>query len=75
MTRDRVTGLTAVVLGALIAFVTFAASSIYHGWRYWSQAFPYISAGIMIVCGIGLLINGKKPSPVFYTGPQFADYV
>lgn len=71
MTRDRVTGLIAVVLGALIAFMTSQLPASTMAGDIDPQAFPYISAGIMIVCGIGLLINGKKPSPVFYTGPQF----
>ena len=71
MTRDRVTGLIAVVLGVLIAFMTFQLPASTMTGDIGPQAFPYISAGIMIICGIGLLINGKKPSPVFYTRPQF----
>lgn len=71
MTRDRVTGLIAVILGVLIAFMTSQLPASTMTGDIGPQAFPYISAGIMIICGIGLLINGKKPSPVFYTRPQF----
>ena len=66
MTRDRVTGLIAVVLGVLIAFMTSQLPASTMTGDIGPQAFPY-----MIICGIGLLINGKKPSPVFYTRSQF----
>lgn len=71
MTRDRVTGLIAVLLGAAIAFMTSQLPASTMAGDIGPKTFPYISAGVMILCGIGLLINGKKPSPVYYTRPQF----
>lgn len=71
MTRDRVTGLIAVILGATIASMTYQLPASTMAGDIGPKAFPYISAGIMIICGIGLLINGKTPSSVYYTKSQF----
>lgn len=71
MTRDRATGLIAVLLGAAIAFMTSQLPPTTMAGDIGPKAFPYISAGIMIICGIGLLINGKEKSPVYYTKKQF----
>ncbi len=71
MTRDRVTGLIAVLLGAAIAFMTSQLPPTTMAGDIGPKAFPYISAGIMVICGVGLLINGKVKSPAYYTGKQF----
>ena len=71
MTRDRVTGLIAVLLGLGIAFMTSQLPKTTMAGDIGPKAFPYIAAGIMILCGAGLLLTGKKASPVFYTKAQF----
>lgn len=35
------------------------------------KVFPYISAGILILCGIGLCVTGKEASPAYYNKAQF----
>lgn len=71
MTRDRATGLFALVLGCAIAFFTSRLPGSTMAGDIGPKAFPYISAGILVFCGIGLIINGKNASPAYYTKEQF----
>ncbi len=71
MTRDRVTGLLALALGCVIAFFTAQLPDSTMAGDIGPRAFPYISAGVLILCGAGLLVNGKRRSPAYYTKEQF----
>lgn len=71
MTRDRVTGLIGVILGIAVAIMTSQLPPTTMSGDIGPKAFPYIAAGILILCGSGLLITGRKQSPVYYTKHQF----
>jgi len=71
MTRDRVTGLIAVILGGLIALSTSQLPASTMVGDIGPRVFPYIAAGILVFCGAGLCLTGKQPSPVYYTKAQF----
>ncbi len=73
MTKDRSTGLIALALGIGVAFLTsqFPASSM--AGDIGPKVFPYISAGLLIICGLGLLVTGgKKEDKPAYTPKQLA---
>ncbi|PNV63680.1 hypothetical protein C0033_03260 [Clostridium sp. chh4-2] len=70
MTKDRVTGLIALVLGCAVAAAAAVLPPSTMAGDIGPKAFPYISAGILILCGGGLFITGGKKSPVYYTKEQ-----
>lgn len=70
MTKDRVTGLIAVLLGCAVAAGTSVLPQSSMAGDIGPKAFPYISAGILILCGGGLCITGKKQSESYYTKEQ-----
>ncbi len=59
MSRDRATGLMAIVLGIVVAVMTSQLPRSMMAGDIGPKVFPYITAGIMIICGIGLLL-GKE---------------
>lgn len=71
MTRDRVTGLISTVLGITVAIMTFQLPPTTMSGDVGPKVFPYIASALLILCGIGLLINGNKMSPAYYTKKQF----
>ena len=71
MTRDRVTGLIALILGCAVAFATTQLPESSMAGDVGPKVFPYISAGILILCGIGLCVTGKEASPAYYNKAQF----
>lgn len=71
MTKDRVTGLIALVIGCLVAAMTLRLPETTMAGDVGPKVFPFISAGILIFCGAGLLITGKKKEEKpFYTKEQ-----
>lgn len=70
MTKDRVTGLIAVLLGCAVAAATSVLPQSSMVGDIGPRAFPYISAGILIMCGTGLCITGRKQPQVYYTKEQ-----
>lgn len=69
MTRDRVTGLISLVLGIAVAVLTSQLPPSNVANDLGPQAFPYITSGILILCGIAIVL--KKPvesKPFFKNG-------
>lgn len=69
MTRDRVTGLISLALGIAVAVLTSQLPPSNVANDLGPQAFPYITAGILILCGIAIVL--KKPveaKPFFKNG-------
>lgn len=61
MHRDRIVGVIATLLGAAIAFLTATRVAVSNmPGDPGPRVFPYISAGILIVCGLILAI--RKPA-------------
>lgn len=60
MTKDRGTGLVALVLGSAIAVMTSQLPPSTIQGDIGPSVFPYFSAILLIVCGAGLLITGSK---------------
>lgn len=60
MTKDRSTGLIALVLGCAVAYLTAQLPKSSMAGDIGPKVFPYISAGLLMLCGLGLLITGKK---------------
>ncbi len=68
MTKDRSTGLIALVLGIGVAFLTSQFPESTMAGDIGPRVFPYISAGLLIICGLGLLVTGgKKEGKPAYT--------
>lgn len=68
MTKDRSTGLIALLLGIGVAFLTRKFPDSTMAGDIGPRVFPYISAGLLIICGAGLLITGgKKEGKPSYT--------
>lgn len=70
MTKDRVTGLISLVLGCAVTAASAALPPSTMAGDIGPKAFPYLSAGILILCGGGLFITGGKKAPAFYTKEQ-----
>lgn len=69
MTRDRVTGLISLALGVAVAILTSQLPPSNVANDLGPQAFPYITAGILILCGAAIMM--KKPveqKPFFKNG-------
>lgn len=60
MHRDRIVGLVTVIMGALVAFGTTQIADSNMAGDPGPKVFPFISAGILLVCGIILLV--RKPA-------------
>ena len=58
MTKNRVTGLIAVILGAAVAVAAFQLPKSTIIGDVGPAVFPFITAGIFLICGIGLLVTG-----------------
>ncbi len=66
MTKDRGTGLIALVLGAVIAVMTSQLPPSTIQGDIGPSVFPYFSAGLLMICGAGLLVTGnKKEASIF----------
>lgn len=66
MTKDRGTGLIALVLGAIIAVMTSQLPPSTIQGDIGPAVFPYFSAGLLMFCGAGLLITGNpKEASIF----------
>ena len=76
MTKDRTTGLIALVLGIAVAIATSQLPPSTMVNDIGPKVFPFISAGLLIICGAGLLLTGtKKEEKAAYTKPaQIQDY-
>ena len=71
MTRDRVTGAIAFVLGIIVAVATYHLPASNMAGDIGPKAFPTISAGLLIICGAGLLITGGQKPRLTFTKAQF----
>lgn len=60
MTKNRSTGIVAVVLGAVVAVMTHQLPASTISGDIGPAVFPYISAALLIVCGSGLIITGNQ---------------
>lgn len=60
MHRDRIVGLVTVIMGALVALGTTQIADSNMAGDPGPKVFPFISAGILLVCGIILLV--RKPA-------------
>ncbi len=71
MTKDRTTGLIALVLGIAVAIATSQLPPSTMANDIGPKVFPFISAGLLIICGAGLLLTGtKKEEKAAYTKPE-----
>ncbi len=71
MTKDRVTGLIAFILGCLVVVATLQLPPTNMAGDIGPRAFPFISAGLLIFCGAGLIITGrKKEEQPYFTKKQ-----
>ena len=71
MTKDRSTGLIALILGIVVAFLTSQFPESAMAGDIGPKVFPYISAGLLTICGLGLLVTGsKKEETPSYTSKQ-----
>lgn len=71
MTRDRATGSLSLLLGIFVAIGAYQLPKSKMPGDIGPAAFPYITAGLLIICGLGLLITGREKSPAAYTKAQF----
>ncbi len=70
MTKDRTTGLIALILGIVVAIGAAQLPNSKMPGDIGPKAFPFIAAGLLIICGTGLLISGKKKSETAYDKQQ-----
>lgn len=70
MTKDRCTGLLALILGLWVAVSAYQLPNSKMPGDVGPKAFPYITAALLIICGAGLLITGKKKSERTYNREQ-----
>lgn len=71
MTKDRVTGLISIALGIAVAILTSQLPTSNMANDIGPRAFPYITSGILILSGIGIV--AKKPvesKPFFKNGGE-----
>ena len=67
MTRDRSTGIVALVHGTVIAALTLQLPDSTIAGDVGPRVFPFISGGLLILCGAGLLVNGKSTAEGIFT--------
>ncbi|MCD8362718.1 MAG: tripartite tricarboxylate transporter TctB family protein [Lachnospiraceae bacterium] len=60
MTRDRSTGIIAVILGAIVAVLASQLPESTISGDIGPAVFPFIAAAILLICGTGLIIVGGK---------------
>lgn len=60
MTKDRVTGLLALLLGGLYLAATFRVPVLEAGDETGPRAFPFLVAGLVIVSGAALLVKDAR---------------
>lgn len=70
MTKDRTTGLIALILGIIVAVSAYQLPNSKMPGDVGPKAFPFITAGLLIICGAGLMITGKKKSEPVYNARQ-----
>lgn len=70
MTRDRITGIIALVLGIIVAVATYNLPASNMAGDIGPQAFPAISAGLLILCGGALAITGGQKPRFTFTKEQ-----
>lgn len=71
MTKDRYTGLIAIILGAVIALGTLQIEESRIAGDIGPRIFPAFSAGLLIVCGACLLISGNKKEKSMFNRDSF----
>ncbi len=62
MIKNRITGLVAVVLGAAVAVGAFQLPGSTIIGDVGPAVFPFLTAGILLICGVGLLVTGGGES-------------
>lgn len=73
MTRDRGTGIVAVLLGIYVFFYTNTIPNpTSAGDSAGPRVFPYITAAILVICGIGLILQKSEKKNAFLTKRQWA---
>lgn len=70
MTKDRCTGLISLLLGLCVAVSAYQLPNSKMPGDIGPKAFPFITAALLIICGAGLLITGKKKSEPVYNKQQ-----
>lgn len=58
MTKNRITGLIAVILGTAVGMGAFQLPESTIIGDVGPAVFPFLTAGILLICGAGLLITG-----------------
>ena len=64
MTRDRVTGLISLVLGIGVFILTMPKSNMAND--VGPRAFPFITSGILVLCGLITILKEQKPQKPFF---------
>lgn len=65
MTKNRVTGLIAVILGAAVGVGAYQLPGSTIIGDVGPAVFPFITSGIFLICGIGMLVTGGgEPGPL-----------
>lgn len=76
MNRDRGVGIFSIALGAWVAYMTaFRIGSSNMAGDIGPKVFPYISAGILIVCGVILLVRRPKEQKPWLVGEQWKRFL
>lgn len=71
ITRDKGTGIISIVIGLLVAVMAHALPVAKVQGDVGPSFFPYITAGLLIICGAGLLIQKRTQAPPFLTKAQW----
>lgn len=58
MTKNRITGVIAVILGAAVGVGAFQLPGSTIVGDVGPAVFPFLTAGILLICGAGLLVTG-----------------
>ena len=76
MTRSCATGITALLLGlGVVAYVNTIPNPDVLRTIAGPRIFPYITAGILIVCGLGLIFEKSQKEKPFLTKKQWINFV
>ena len=74
MSKDRIIGLVSLVLGALTLVGTFyikvAKMAVSMG-DPGPRVFPAVAGGLLVLCGLGLLLKKDEPQELFMTKQQW----
>ena len=70
MVRDRVTGAISLVLGIAVAVGTYLLPKSTMPGDIGPKIFPAIAAGLLIICGLGLLLAKGNNNNLFQYTPQ-----